>query len=382
MVTDILHAEIMTILFDTTQIELEISPNLVEQLWRHQPTAFSQWNIFLNQICLQTFLPWLEEDVTLDEASVPSFWAHVNGAAFTWRNKRIILIPEISIDTTEYTIPQEWVDIPQLVGDYYLAAQINPDELSMRVWGYTTHKQIKSSATYNFDRTYSLDAQYLIPDLNVLWVVSQLNPDEPTRVAVPNLTPVPTTQAENLLSRLGNSNIIQPRLEIPFSLWATLITDHNWRQRLYQLRTGQSVKTNLSQWLQNTFADTWQSIDSILSPSGASFGLRAVESDTSIKRLKSLNLPNGEALLVLGLEAEPDGRISIRIQLRSRSQNEYLPPETTLKLLSASDQVIQSVQSRNQDNIIQLKRFKSPVGVEFSIRVEVGDFVVTENCVL
>ncbi|BAZ09287.1 hypothetical protein NIES4071_10950 [Calothrix sp. NIES-4071] len=372
----------MTILSDPTQIELEISPNLVEQLWRHHKSTFSHWNIFLNQICLQTFLPTLEEDVILDSASVPSFWAHVNGAAFTWRNKRIILIPEISIDTTEYTIPQEWVDIEQLVGDYYLAVKINPDELSMRVWGYTTHERIKSTATYNFDRTYSLDAQYLIPDLNVLWVVSQLNPDEPTRVTVPTFSPVPTTQAENLLLRCSNTNIIQPRLEIPFSLWASLITDDNWRQRLYQLRTGQPAKTNLSQWLQNTFTDTWQAIDSILSPSsGASFGLRATETDTSIKRVKSLNLPNEEAFLVLGLEAEPDGRIGIRIQLRSRSQDEYLPPETTLKLISASGDVIQSIQSRNQDNIIQLKRFKSPVGVEFSIQVEVGDFVVTENCV-
>ncbi len=381
MVTDILHAEIMTILLDNpNQIELEISPDLVEQLWRHKGAS---WNIFLNQVCLQTFLPTLEEDVTLDEISVPSFWTHVNGAAFTWRNKRIILIPEISIDTTECTIPQEWVDIPKLAGDYYLAVQINPDELSLRVWGYTTHKDIKLSATYNFDRTYSLDAQYFIPDLNVLWVVSQLNPNEPTRVTVPALSPVPATQAENLLSRLANSNIIQPRLEIPFSLWAGLITDDNWRQRLYQLRQGISIKTNLGQWLQNTFADTWQSLDTILSPNlGASFGLRTTENDTSIKRVKSLNLPSGEAFLVLGLETEADGRIGIRIQLRSSSQDEYLAPGTSLKLVSANGDVIQSVQSRNLDNIIQLKRFKSPVGVEFSVRVEVGEFVVMEDFVL
>lgn len=371
----------MTILFDNpSQIELEISPDLVEQLWRHNGAS---WNVFLNQVCLQTFLPILEEEVTLDKVSTPNFWAHVNGAAFTWRNKRIILIPEISIDTSECTIPQEWVDIPQLVGDYYLAVQINPDELSIRVWGYTTHEKIKSKAAYNFDRTYSLDAQYFIPDLNVLWVVSQLNPFEPTRVEVPALSPVPATQAENLLSRLGNSNIIQPRLEVPFSLWAGLITNDNWRQRLYQLRQGQSVRTNLGLWLQNTFADTWQALDTILSPNlGASFGLRTTETDTSIKRVKSLSLPSGEAFLVLGLETEPDGRIGIRSQLRSASQDEYLPSETSLKLVSATGDVIQSVQSRSQDNIIQLKRFKSPVGVEFSIQVEVGDFVVTEDFML
>jgi Protein of unknown function (DUF1822) len=367
----------MTILFDNpNQIELDISPDLVQQLWRPL-----QWNTFLNQLCLQTFLPILEEDVTLDPISTANFWTHVNGAAFMWRNKRIILIPNIYIDTTEFTIPQEWVDIPQLVGDYYLAVQINPDELTMRVWGYTTHQLIKSKATYNFDRTYTLDGQYLIPDLNVLWVVSQLNSTEPTRVTVPDLSPVGATLAENLLSRLGNLNIIQPRLEIPFSLWAGLITNDNWRQRLYQLRQGQPVKTNLRQWLQNAFAETWQSIDSILSPSSTSFAFRTTENDTSIKRVKALNLPGNQAFLVMGLQTEADDRIGVRIQLRSRGQDEYLPPDTILKVISETGDVIQSVQSRYQDNIIQLKRFKVPAGVEFAIQVEVGDFVTIEYCV-
>ncbi|GAB1543498.1 DUF1822 family protein [Scytonema sp. NUACC21] len=390
----------MTSLADNlTQLQFQISSDLAQESWlksQSQPTAKGQWNQYLNQICLQTFLPWLQAEyqpqasLLLDEILLPSFWSVVNGTALSWGNKRLILIPEKSLDNSEYQIPQEWVDIPKLAGDYYLAVQINPDELSMRVWGYTTHKQIKNSATYNSsDRTYSLDALEIIQDLNVLWVVNQLNPNEETQVSLTSLPPVPTTQADNVLSRLANPNIIQPRLELPFSLWGELISNDVWRQRLHQLRQGQlqgylapsQVAVNLSRWLQNTFEDSWQSLENFFGNSAFSFSFRRTteENDATIKRGKSLNLPNCEALLLMGLDAETDGRISIRIQLRSRSQEEALPPATHLKLLSASGQVIQSSQSRMQDNIMQLKRFKISPGTQFKIQIEIDNFVVTED---
>lgn len=382
-----------------TQLEFQISSGLSQKCWlqsQSQPTAKGQWNEYLNQICQQTFLPWLQAEyqprasLSLDERLLPSFWAVVNGTALTWGNKRLILIPEKSFDNSEYEIPQEWVDIPKLAGDYYLAVQINPDELWMRVWGYTTHKQIKTSATYNSSgRTYSLDTVEIIQDLNVLWVVSKLNPDEETQASLTNLSPVSATQAENLLSRLANPVIIQPRLELPFPLWGELVSNDVWRQRLYQLRQGElqnslafsQVAVNLNQWLQNTFEDSWQSLESLFGNSAFSFSFRRTEeeNDTSVIRAKSLNLPNGEALLLVGLAAEIDGRTSIRIQLRSRSQEEYLPRATHLKLLSSSGQVIQSIQSRLQDNIIQLKRFKSQTGTQFRIQIEIEDFVVVED---
>ncbi len=393
----------MTFLFENpTQLELQISPDLAHQSWQQsqlQPTALGQWNAYLNQICLQTFLPWLQAEYEPQasvflKGSLSSFWAVVNGTALTYGNKRLILIPEKSLDNSEYRIPQEWVDIPKLLGDYYLAIQINPDELSILVWGYTTHKQIKTTGTYNSsDRTYSLDAQEIIQDLNVLWVVSQLNPDEQTRISVTNLPPVPATQAENLLLRLANTDIIQPRLELPFTLWGELVSNDNWRQRLYQLRQGKSqsnapskVVANLSQWLQNTFEDSWQSLDNLFgnhSSLGFSFRNTIEGSAPTIKRGKFLNLPNnGEAFVLLELDVETDGRIGIRIQLRSRNKEKYLLPQTNLKLLSSSGEIIQSIQSRTQDNIIQLKRFKSPTGTQFSIQIEVDDFVAIENFVV
>ncbi|MEA5570510.1 DUF1822 family protein [Calothrix sp. UHCC 0171] len=376
-----------------TQLEFPISPDLAQQSWlksQLQSTAKGQWNAYLNEVSLQILLPWLQTEykqqtsLVFNEKLLSSFWDVVNGSVINWGNKRLIIIPEKSLDNSEYSIPQEWVDVPKLVGDYYLAVQINPDELSMRVWGYTTHEQIKVSGRYN------LDAEEIISDLNVLWVVSQLNPEEKTRFPVASLSSVPAIQAENLLSRLTSPNIIQPRLELPFSLWGELVSNDNWRQKLYQLRQGEvptnltphQVAANISQWLQNTFEESWQSLDNLLGTNaslGFSFRNAGEESDAIIKRAKSLNLPNTEVILIMGLDTETDDRIGIRIQLRSRSQDEYLPTGITLKLLSASGKIIQSIQSRSQDNIIQLKRFKSPVGTQFSVQIEIDDFVMIEN---
>ncbi len=388
----------MTFLSDTpTQLEFQISPALSHQSWQQsqsQPTAKGQWNAYLNQICLQTFLPWLQAEyepqasVWLNEALLPNFWSVVNGTALTWGSKRLILVPDKSFDNSELLIPQEWVDIPAWLGDYYLAVQINPEELLMRVWGYTTHKQIKTTGSYNqFDKSYSLDAQEIIQDINVLWVVSQLNPEEPTRIPVTNLSPVPATQAENLLQRLGNLDIFQPRLELPFYLWGALVSDDNWRHSLAQVRQRDTITfkivVNLSQWLQNTFEDSWQSLDNLQGRDALGFSFRqtAEQNEATIKRVKSLNLLDREVFLLLGLDIETDGRIGIRIQLRSQNQDE-LPPELSLKLLSSSGEIIQSIQSRATDNIIQLKRFKSYVGTQFAIKIEVDDLIIREDFVI
>lgn len=390
----------MTILFDTlTQLELEIPPEILQQCWQQsdgQATVKGQWNAFLNNLCLQSFLPWLQSEyaprarLLWNQSLLPGCWEVVNGTAIMWGNKRIVLLPNTSIDASEFRVPQEWVDISNWVGDYYLAIQVNPDESWMRVWGYTTHEQLKNSGSFdNSDRSYCLDAAEMIQDLSVLWVVGEVNPDETTRTFVENLSTVPTTQAENLLQRLANQDIILPRLELPFHLWGALVANDNWRQQLFQLRrsslqrdvTVQKVAVNLSRWLQNAFEDSWESIENVLGNASLGFSLRqtAEQSEAIIRRVKSVNLPSGEVFLLIALEAQTEERVPIRLQLRSRNQDEYLPSRLSLKLLSSEGEIIQSVESRALDNIIQLKRFRIPTQTEFSIQIEVDGLIITED---
>lgn len=69
-------------LFDATY--LEIDPNLQAQAWQ-QNDGPSRWQAYLNQLCLDTVIPWLREDhdlqaiPALKPPSLQSIWAVVTG---------------------------------------------------------------------------------------------------------------------------------------------------------------------------------------------------------------------------------------------------------------------------------------------------------------
>jgi Protein of unknown function (DUF1822) len=259
-------------LFDSIQLCLQIDSATQTQAWQDSQafaTPTSQWNAYLNQLCLQTLLPCLQED--LPRAAAPnrvalsSQWELVNGSAIAWADRRLALIPTETIDLEEIRIPQEWVDIPTWAADYYLAVQVNPDQAWVRVAGFISHRQLKQQAQLDSsDRTYCLDGSDLIPDLSVLWVTQQLHTPEPTRASLPALSTLSTAEAHHLIERLGNPAIPNPRLAIPFARWAALLAHGGWRQRLVEQRRGIPEQRSPLQWLQSgltTFVAGWGRVD-------------------------------------------------------------------------------------------------------------------------
>jgi hypothetical protein len=241
-----------------TDLILEIPKYTQKQVWQESQdfsNAYSGYQAYLNKLCLITLLQWFQEDISSEAkpwrntAILPSFWELVNGSVISLEDTQVVLVPSEAIDSSELRVPQEWVDIASWVGDYYLAVQVEPDEGFVRVWGYSTHKALKTEGSYDAcDRTYSLDRSKLICDISVLCVARKLCPQEPTRETV---TPLPTLtqqQARNLLCNLGKTEIITPRLEIPFLLWGALIAHGGWRQSLYQRRLGLPEQWLVPQW--------------------------------------------------------------------------------------------------------------------------------------
>ncbi|MBD2101054.1 DUF1822 family protein [Leptolyngbya sp. FACHB-261] len=262
-------------LADPSQLGLELPDDLQEQAWQQSQrlsAASDRWNAYINSLCLNAFLPWLQEQVP--EATVwpgsralASIWQFTTGTAITLSasrvlpfvqapsahpsGERLVLIPSESIDMSELRVPQEWVDIPEWAADYYLFCSVSPDDGWMQVRGYTTHHQLKTLGNYDAaDRTYSLDADALIADLNVLLIARQRCPEEVTRAAIAPLPVLPLAQAENLLQRLGNPSLALPRLAVPFTLWGALIAHGGWRQRLHERRQGLQEQWSILQWLQ------------------------------------------------------------------------------------------------------------------------------------
>ncbi len=268
------------------QIWLEVSPDEIENKWSSQHKYsydVARWNAFLNNLTLDAFLKWIEEESGIKEQlkvwpsreDLPRIWEVVNGTVIKLGETRIVLIPSGDTDTKEFCVPAEWVDIPSWAADYYLAVQVNPDGHWLRVWGYTTHKKLKQVGEYNnIRRTYSLEGEELIEDLNVMWVARELGSDRKAAVEpLPNLS---RTQKENLLKQLSQPSSYSPRLKIDFAQWAVFIEDETFRQQLYKQRIEQEPvapvvavatrRVNLRQWLQRNFEEGWQAVEDVLVP--------------------------------------------------------------------------------------------------------------------
>lgn len=268
-------------LFNPTQLVLELSATTIDQAWQQSQNggnSASRWQHYLNQVTLDTFLPWLQTEENtqakagLNSAAQKDIWEVVNGTVVDLENAKLVLIPSEAEDLSELRVPQEWVDLPQWAADYYLAVQVSVDGGYLRVWGYATHQQLKNHGHFSQnDRTYSLSDEELISDIDVLWVARELCPEEVTQAVLKPIEPLANTQAENLIQRLGNPNQLLPRLAVPFATWAGLIQNPRWCRRLAATRRGQTVKTPVLQWIQQGSANF-----------AAEFGWRQIEMTPSV----------------------------------------------------------------------------------------------------
>ncbi|WP_315791802.1 DUF1822 family protein [Fischerella sp. JS2] len=390
---------------------LELSAQEQQTAWQisaqnYYSNPAARWNAYLNCLCLNAFLDWLKEDPDLGETpsvwpnyhQLPSFWEFVNGTCLTLGDLRLVLIPSDKSNLTEFRIPQEWVDIPNWVANYYLAVQINLEENWIGVWGYTTHQQIRAKAKYDLmDRTYLLDEEDLIADINVMWVAQEVcSVQKPELKILPKLSSI---QIEKLLKQLDDWTPDLPK-NVSEQEWMALLALDEGRQDLYQKRLAkhkgnlvaynQPLVNNLSKWFQNVFEAGWHSFDSLVSSQQNTLAVQfrndATLNEVRVKGAKlidlGMQLRNTAVVLLIGLTSEIDEKVSIRVQLHPANEEVYLPPDLKLLLLSGSGNILQEVQSRSHDNFIQLKKFKSPPGKSFSLQVTLGDISIKEDFML
>ncbi len=322
---------------------LEI-PETEQPNWQHQgfSTDDRRWMAYLNRLSLNAFLPWLQEEyapnatVFPNLAALPSIWEVVNGTAIDCGEVRIVLIPTEALDLSELRVPQEWVDIPSWSADYYLAVQVNLEEGCIRVWGYTSQAQLKRDGTYDErDRAYCLDGKDLISNLDVLWMAREICPEEVIRTETAPIPELSITQAENLLARLGNADVILPRQAVPFPMWGAILEHGAWRQRLYEQRQGLQQQWSIIQWMQTGVSDFaqrfgWGSVE--LQPSFE--GARGVGQESALPTMvRKLTITGQEYELRL----QPKGSIQDRVwrfELRSASLGEMIPVGVKLMLLT------------------------------------------------
>ncbi len=164
------------------------------------------------------------------------------------------------------------------------------------------------------------------------------------------------------------------------------------------------MRVNLSQWFENCFEAGWQSLEALLGidQKNLAFSFRSASglSEHQVRRAKLINLglqlgSQSVALLVAlalakrdevqpayGIAPEAEQKVGILVQVHPVGGETNLPPNLRLALLSESGDILQDVQSRSQDNYIQLKRFRGNPGECFNIQVTFGDTYITETFVI
>lgn len=406
------------------QLWLKLSVELQEKAWqrsqRHS-NATARCNAYFNDLCLNTFVPWLEawleeqsgeENSTFQpscisifpESSLPSLWEFVNGSVIKLGKIRLALIPSESNDLEEFCIPQEWVDLPSWRADYYLAVQVsvdNQNESWMRLWGYVTHQNLKKKGIYDeSDRAYYIAQQHLAEDLTMMLLEPE--PVLNKQIQVESASNLSKETASNLLEKLGKSSVYFPRTAVSFEQWAALLANEQWRQELYDRRLGQFVAAaahkqtsiNLGQWFQEVFEAGWQSLDTLLNTGSGNLAFSFRQGRSSVTEVRKvfvegiklidlgMELENQSVALLVGLAPETEQRVGIRVQLYPAGGQTYLPSNIKLILLSQSGATLQEYKARTQDSLIQLKRFTCPMGKCFSVKVALDDFSITEDFVI
>ncbi|EDX83156.1 hypothetical protein S7335_335 [Synechococcus sp. PCC 7335] len=230
-------------------------------------------------------------------------------------------------------IAQEWVDIPNWIANYYLAANLDCDAGWLEVIGFAAHQTVKEYGIYEpEDRQYEVDISALTQDLNALWVTHQFC-DRLQKTSVATM-PMSLTQTQNLITRLGNPAVIWPRLSVPFEQWRQLVEHGGWRQQLSNRRQGVPSLGSITQWLRTQLPEAiqnigWQLITLPLLPEGA--------------RGKDPQLPAqilSRQLIITGLTYElrifplPSKIHHWRVELRSTGPGRSIPKGIKLILLT------------------------------------------------
>ncbi len=396
------------------QIFLEFSQQEREKIWKetqniYYDNATARWRSYLNSLCTNTALEYFEKYIESEtdlqsrnlhiwqENDLSSIWNVVNGTAIKLDTAKIILIPHEDKDFSEFKVPREWVDLPQWVGSYYLAVEINLEQCWLRICGYTTHQQLKEIGKHGFtDETYSIAVEELTEDLTAMWMGIELFPTE--KPVVETLPVLSKTEIQGLLEIFNESNPYSPRLDVPFSKWGAFINSDKLRKQLYQQQqtentaveittTISKAAVNLGQWFESAFETGWQSLDALINPATGNlafaFRQRDASRELTVEAAKiidlGMQLGNKSVALLIGLTRENDNKIGVRIQLHPVSTENYLPSNLKLALRSRSGKVLQQLESRTQDNLIQLKRFTCLIGKKFSVEVALDNFSITED---
>jgi Protein of unknown function (DUF1822) len=337
-------------------------------------------NALLSQLCLDKFQTWLSDReianrVSLTADELTQIWDVVSGGAIEIDRTRIILIPTDLLDRDELRVPQEWVDLPTWLGDYYLGVQIDLASGLMNISGFISHRSLKQQGRYSsLDRSYSIDLDSLVPDLDLLWLAAELELAE--RTIVDELPSIALESALELIQQLSEPSPYSPRLKLDFESWGAVLNNPSLRSQLYQTRLSRMeidcapTPIQLGAWLRqeftNAIAHGWQNYQAV--PTRAPN--QAIEQSKLVNL--QIDLQQETVVLLIGIIPESNDRIRVLVRVHPAIGARYLPPQLQLSYLDETGVSLRTVIARTNDDFIQLPAYTCPIGMEFNLQLQLG----------
>ena len=363
--------------------------------------ASSIGQIELNQFCLNQISVYLQHQLGLTiKESAPShsninqfIWNLVNGFVLEVEGVRIVFIPSQDIDIAGFEVSKEWVDLPHWFADYYVPIQVDLEHDYLRLWGFISHKSLKSQAHFDATiRSYEVDGTNLINELDALWMSCDLQSVgelTPQRGEIPPLTQLSPAEVTIWIDRLKtHQSVFSPRLNLSFEQWGAILDNSQYLQmyqkaiasKTIELKTSNLI-TTIGDWFSGLIDRSWQLVKDPTEFLPAPGLMKANVAETEIHCIKDLEPIFAEHKLGLLVSATvlPDGHYQVVHRVCSTSPQHYLPPNINLTLLSEQGEILYQVQSDNngRDSYIQI-HFTASRGDQFSLCVGLLDRSIEE----
>jgi hypothetical protein len=223
----------------------------------------------LNLHCLNIVKAWIEETQGFScEYIFPYIGSRgraigqlLNGFCLKVNGNKIIFIPTENIDLESWEIPQEWIDLSNWLGNYYVPIQVDIEAQYLHLWGVITHAELKKiSQPKNQFCYYSIPCGAMNSNLDFLWAACELQ-IAPKSDNIPALTPVNAIWAQKLINRaISTPTPNLPRLILPFSEWGAIL---NHPEYLDRYLNNAIQPTNLTDWFNKqaqNISPYWQEI--------------------------------------------------------------------------------------------------------------------------
>lgn len=207
-------------------------------------------SVDLNLHCKNIIKEWLETNrgLSSEEAFPYSGVAEndrlvsqlVNGFCLKIDNgegiiSKVIFIPSERIDIDSFEIAQEWVDLTNWLGDYYVPIQVDVDAQHLHLWGMITHQELKQTEEPDNEmfRYYNVDADRMTDNLEVLWTCCELAPDPRSKnIPILYFAGHGVTELIDRVKLEAGSNF--DRLILDFEQWGAILNDPQYLNQYLQ----------------------------------------------------------------------------------------------------------------------------------------------------